>query len=128
MSATIVTTLPPEVEIEIIAGSSKTLEVSVVDKDGVVVDLTGATAYFTVKQSVEDVDALIAKASTTPAQITITDAPNGKFRVFLSPSDTASMDVGQYICDMWVVLTTGKRYPIISPSVFEVKPRVTVLP
>jgi hypothetical protein len=126
--ATVVTTDPPEVEINIIQGSSKTLEVTVVDKAGAPVNLTGATCHFNVEEAAGDpAPGIISKSSSNPAQILITDAANGKFRIFIDPADTAPMAVGLYVCDIWVVLSTGKRHPVISPSEFEVKPRVTIL-
>jgi hypothetical protein len=126
--ATVVTTDPPEVEISIEQGASKTLEVSVVDKVGAPVSLTGATCYFTVKETTNDVVPLFAKTSATPTQILITDALNGVFRIFLNPADTAALALGTCMCDIWVKLSSGKQYPVIAPSVFEIKPRVTVIP
>lgn len=128
MSTTTVTTLPPTVKMEIIKGASKTLEVTVVDKDGVAVDITSATIYFTVKESTDATETKIAKTTAVPSQISITDPTNGKFRVYLVPSDTSTLEVMTYVCDIWVVPTSGKHYPIISPSEFEVKPRVTDVP
>lgn len=118
----------PENALSIIRGSSKTLELSVVDDSDAAVPLTGAQIYFTVKRCADDSQSLISKTTAVITQIEITSAVGGKARIFLNPGDTQNMPAGNYTFDVWVVLTSGKRFPVVLPSTFEVLPGVTVIP
>jgi hypothetical protein len=84
---------------------------------------------FTVKRDLAEVAPLIQKDSAVgPAQIEIMTPPKaGKARIYLSPSDTQRLDAREYVFDAWVVLSSGKRHPVIPPSVFEIEPGVTVI-
>jgi hypothetical protein len=122
-----VSILLPENAVSVIRGSSKTLNLTVKDKHGEPVDLTGSTLYFTVKRKETDRDCLIQKISTDSAQIEIASpATQGTAQIFLQPSDT-TIDPGKYRFDIWVVLASGARFVVVPPSVFEVKVGVTVL-
>lgn len=103
------------VSISIVQGSSKTLELCVVDEDGNPVDLTGATIYFCVAQC-DGADPVIEKSSAVLTEIEILDQVTytGKARIYLDPADTATLDPGDYLFDVWVELASGKRYPVIS--------------
>lgn len=70
------------------AGDNKLIDVTVVDGDGVAVDITGATIKWVLAKTAGD-SALVTK--TTGDGITITDAAAGKFRVTLVPADTESL-------------------------------------
>ena len=125
--------LLPDNAIEIYQGSSMSLLLTVKrpsdDNPNTLVwfDLTGATIYFTVKKYVGDSEALIHKNSLTAAYAEITDARGGLAKVYLSPGDTATLNAGDYEYDAWVVLSSGKRYPVIHKSIFRVLPSVTRL-
>lgn len=109
-------------------GSSKTYELTVTDEKDQPVDLTGARLIFSVKAALTDQTTLIQKTSSEPTQIEILDPPRlGKARIYLRPVDTG-IDPYQYTFDLWVVLASGKRYPVIEPSTFEVKPSVSNIP
>ncbi len=66
------------------------------------VDLTDAVIKFTVKQTVNASEYLIQKSSTDPAQILITDAVNGVFKVYLKAEDTININKGSYPYDIEV--------------------------
>lgn len=121
-------TLLPVNAVSVIRGSSKTLELTVTDDTDKVVDLTGATLYFSVKTLIEDSHPLFQKRSTNVSEIEITKPRDGVARIYLSPADTQTLDPKEYVFDVWVVLASGKRYPVIEPSVFVVRPGVTILP
>jgi hypothetical protein len=127
-----VSLLFPENSIEIHRGQSKTLSLTVSEmlEDGTSkpVDLTGATVYFSVKVSETDQQPLFQKISTSPSQIEITTPRLGKVRIYLEPADTKTLDPHEYKFDIWAVLASGKRYPVVPPSTFLVKPGVTRLP
>ena len=38
------------------------------------------------------------------------------------------MNAGEYVFDVWVILSSGKQYPVIPPSKLVVEPGVTVFP
>lgn len=98
------------------------------------IDVTGAKVWFTIKNRVEDVNAIVAKknsiAGGVDGQILITVPQTGitigQVQVFLDPADTAGLDPEEtYWCDAWVQLTTGKRYQVVSNRAFRVDPAVT---
>jgi hypothetical protein len=120
--------LGPENQIEILRGASKIYELEVLDGEGNAVDLTGARVILTVKCKLEDVDSIIQKDSDVGAtQIDITHPLEGKAEIKFVPSDTNTMNTGEYIFDVWVVLTSGVSNAVINPSPFIVKAGVTVL-
>lgn len=99
-------------------------------------DITGSKVWFTVKNRIENVSAVIAKrnsfAGGVDNQILIlvpqTGLSLGKFRVRLDPADTNGLDPCEsYWCDAWVQLpggppidraqVMGNRELIIDPAV-----------
>lgn len=122
------TLMYPENAIEIIRGSSKTLALSVSDETGVPVDLTGAKIYFSIKATLDDPRPLVQKSSDAPTQVEITTPREGKAKIYLQPSDTQNLDPIEYTFDVWAVLANSKRYPVVLPSIFRVKPGVTLIP
>jgi len=120
--------LGPENQIEIYRGASKIYELEVVDGEEHVVDLTGARVVFSVKCSLSDAAPLIQKDSDVGAtEIDISHPKEGKAEIKLLPSDTQNLDAGEYIFDVWVVLASGTRGPVILPSPFQVIAGVTIL-
>ena len=120
--------LGSENQIEIIRGSSKTFELEVLDESDAAVDLTSARVVLTVKCSLVDPAPLIQKDSEGGAtQVEITAPREGKARIKFSPADTQTLDVGKYTFDVWVVLASGFRCPVILPSPFIVQAGVTIL-
>lgn len=121
----------PEQTIEIEKGASKTFLLAVKDDKKQPVDLTGSTVYWTAKTAI-DGTVIIAKVSTSITQIEILNQTTfkGQAKIYLVPSDTSGspVPVGNYKWDSWVVLSSGKRYPVIPPSDLKVKPTVTVVP
>lgn len=120
--------LGPENEIEIYRGASKTFELHVTDAEETDVDLTGARVIFSVKCDLSDAAPLIQKDSNAGAgEVDINHPKEGKAEIKLVPSDTQNMDVGEYVFDVWVVLASGTRSPVVAPSPFKVVAGVTVL-
>jgi len=120
--------LGPGNQIEIFRGSSKTYELEVLDGESHAVDLTAARVVLTVKCDELDPAPLIQKDSRAgAAQIDITHPKEGTAEIKFAPSDTQTMDVGEYVFDVWVVLASGTRGPVVPPSPFKVIAGVTVL-
>jgi len=119
----------PKNSISIIRGSSKTYALAVTDKNGEPVDLTGSRVIFSVKATFCEEDALIRKDSANgTTEIEITNALGGLADIKMVPSDTNTMNAGEYVFDVWVILSSGKQYPVIPPSKLLVEPGVTVFP
>lgn len=96
------------------AGDSKTLEVTVKDADGVVVDITGATIRWSLARSVNSTPALLQKA--VGSGITITDGPNGRFDVALANADTETLS-DAYYHEAEVILLDGTIATVVSGAV-----------
>jgi len=120
--------LLPENSIEVIRGTSKTFELTVRDDAGVVVDLTGSRIIFSVKTCPADPLPLIQKTTDNVTQAEITVPREGKARIYLQPNDTQTLEALQYVFDVWVILTSGKRFAVVPSSIFAVKPGVTLIP
>ena len=117
-------------DLSMVKGSSKTLRLTVYGEDGELLNLTGATLYFTVKNSTL-VTTLFAKVSSNVAQIEILTQSGltlGQADVKIVPSDTSSAAAATYTYDAWAVLSSGKRYQIIPNSSFVLTAPVTVIP
>ena len=119
----------PKNTIRIIRGTSKTLELSVIDEEGDAVDLAGARVIMSVKRTLDEKAPLFAKDSAKgSAQVEIQSPTKaGKADIYLLPSDTHTLDVGDYLFDVWVILSSGKRYAVIPPSTLTLEAGVTVI-
>ena len=93
------------------------------------VDLTGATVYFSMRMKASAPELLIGKNSSNLLEIEIVNPPrNGDAIIHLVSSDTKHTPPGDYVFDVWVVLSSGKSVPVIEISTFTVKEPVTKLP
>lgn len=118
----------PANTITMTAGTSKTFGLTVNDCDGNPVDITGARIIFTVKGCVDDTQPIIQKDSNNPLEIVLTQPRLGQAQIYLQPADTQNLDPGEYVFDVWVILPSGKRYQVITPTPFIIKAGVTYLP
>ena len=100
--------------LDIDRGRDKTYEVSVTDEAGRILDLTGATVSFMVKNSVRDADinAVITKTSDNPAEISITNPVGGICEVIIVPDDTDSLPVKRYVYEIKVLTADNKKYTL----------------
>ena len=119
--------LLPKNAIQVIRGTSKTLDLRVVDSHGKPVNLTGAAIILTVKNTVEDTRNIFQKTTANPSQVDVIDPYGGRAQIFITPDDTANRDIKQYVFDVWVILVTGARYAVVPPSIFDLQAGVTVL-
>jgi len=123
-----VSILLPENAVTVIRGVSKTLLLYVKDKHKEPADLTGSTIYFSVKVAAEDPHPLIQKVSADIAEIEIPNPTDGIAKIYLQPADTQNLDFGKYVFDAWMINSAAKRFVVVKPSVFEVRPGVTWIP
>lgn len=126
--------LDPKNVLSVYRGESKTLLLLVdqPDPDNVgaylPVDLTGASVYFTVKTQADSIDIVLQKTTAQITEIELSDPRGGLARIFLHPLDTQPLSTrATYVFDVWVVLGSGARHPVVPPSTFRVLPAVTHL-
>lgn len=90
------------------------------------VDLTGSTAYFSVRLKKDSPDLLLSKTSASLTEIEIlSPATNGSLVVYFSSGDTISMAPRQYVFDMWIKSATGAPRPVIRSGEFIVDYAIT---
>jgi len=109
-----------------VRGQTLPLVATVRDYKNQLVDLTGATCYLTVRTDEKAAAALIALQ--TGSGIVLADqtgALKGQFTATILPTQTLSLEVGDYVWDMWVVDATGNKYPVIATSRFTLLHQVT---
>ena len=120
--------------IELYQGESKDLELEIVREvdqiDGTVkeepVNLTGGKVCFTVRKAIGDPEIKISKDSLSALEIEIlTPATDGLATIHIVSEDTLFLEAGKYVFDVWVVLSSGKKVPVIEVSEFIVKEPVT---
>jgi hypothetical protein len=82
-----------QTNLEMWAGDKRVLEYTVVDDDGVVINLTGYDLYWSLRQDQRSEGALISKDNVVGGSggVAITDASAGEFSVTLDPVDTTAM-------------------------------------
>lgn len=76
-------------------GTTKTINITVKDADGVAVDLTGGTIYLTLKNAIDDAVPVIQKNVTVH-----TDPTAGVSQIVVDPADTADKDSVTYLFDI----------------------------
>lgn len=110
-----------DVSITLVRGTDRTIKVVIQDPYGLPVDLTGATGYLTVKHYLDDAAALFTKSTGTAGQGAIAVPKSGVMEFYLLATDTNSLTPGSYVYDVQVVLSTSKRYAVISASKLELQ-------
>jgi hypothetical protein len=112
---------PPmsDVRINMYLRDDRTLSLTVTDKAGAAVDLTGSKLWFTVKTKTSDADteSVIQKRNTAAGggndEIEILDGPAGSAAIYMVPSDTDGVDPGIYVFDVQTTLSDGKTYTVL---------------
>lgn len=111
----------PKNVLRIVRGETKTLQLTVSDESGDPVDLTDGRVVFGVKRRVDDVGLILSKDSEKGVdEVELDDPRRGRAQIKLLAADTRRLDAKDYVYDVWVVLTSGARHPVIPPSVLEV--------
>lgn len=99
--------------IDVYAGSNRTLRVYITDPDLKIVNLTGATGVFTVKEDKSDLFPTIQKSTAIAGQGQIGSPDQGEMFFFLVPEDTEDLDIQQYVYDVRLILPSGKSYTVM---------------
>lgn len=99
--------------IELYRGDSRTFKVTVKDENGNAVDITGASIKFSVKERIGDASYVFQKTSAQSSEITITDAANGEYEVYIVPANTQNLDIVSYQYDSELIVATGEVYTIV---------------
>lgn len=117
-----------ENSIDVVRGSTKIFELCVKDDHGDGVDITGSRVVFTVKCRIEDRENVIQKDSDNGiAEIELTEPKIGKAKIKLNSSDTANLELGKYVFDIWVVLPSGAKHLVVGPGDLVITAGVTVI-
>ncbi len=90
-----------EQNFEMFSGDSKLLNVTVLDQDGTVVDLTGASASMTISETSKSA-ALVTKAGSIDVPL------QGQLSFDLAPADTDDL-AGVYYYEMQVTDVSGRK-------------------
>ena len=117
-------------ELRIVRGTSQTYRITVADEASNEINLTGATAHFRIKLTINASTPELSLSSAVPADVLIltqSGSTLGQFDVFLDPTDTASLPIGKHVYDAWVVLASGERHAVIEPALFYIERGVTEL-
>lgn len=108
-------------------GDNRDLDVVVKDSAGSIVNITGATFKFTVKDKKSDTAFLFQKTTTLATEILITDAPVGEVTVFILPADTSSLSVFNeraLFYDLEITTALSKVYTVVE-GVINMKEDIT---
>jgi hypothetical protein len=125
-------------DIQMVRGQHLAITFTVKDNRGSPLDLTGALVYLWITADMK-VDAAVKLSSAVTAghRVGIVVAPDqaankGQFTATAIPADTASLVAlgadDPYLYDVWVVDSTGQRYPVIATSRLALYPQVTTVP
>jgi hypothetical protein len=95
---------PPIIDITMPMAVTNSISYVFTRKDGTPIDITTATLYFTVKE-VEWDDASGDDNAKIKKELSITDGPAGKARLFLTQEETF-LPAGQYFYDIKIIQTS----------------------
>lgn len=103
----------PHCNIDLYKSNNRRLRCYVRDGDLNIIDLTGAVAVFTVKESKNSTTTSLQKSTSVSGEGQIGSADEGECFFFIVPSDTSGLSVGQYVYDVKVTLSSGKVYTVV---------------
>ena len=84
--------------------------------------------FLSVKKDIDDTRPIIEKSTATALEIEIVgDSDDGIALIHFDPADTKDEAPGELVFDVWVQLSSGKRYPVVEVSLFTILKPVTVL-
>lgn len=96
--------------LEFYRGDDWKLDVTLKDEDGLAIDLTGATVFFTVKENESDAD---TSAVITEDVTSHTDPTNGETSIEVSDTETDDVDPGTYYYDIQVKTAAGNIQTVV---------------
>ena len=95
-------------------GDDRKFRIYVKNPSSEVINLTGATALLTFRESSTSVDSSIQLSTAVPAEGMIGAADRGEIFFFLVPDDTDTLLLRQYVWDCRVTLSSGKSYTVLN--------------
>jgi hypothetical protein len=101
-----------QTNLDIKRGDSKSYTLTFRDEEGSVIDITGWTVFFTVKDKIDDTDETAVLKKTITSH---TDPTNGKTKIELSSTDTNL--VGNYIYDIQIKKDTNEINTILEGNI-----------
>ena len=96
-------------------GDTKTLRLSVIDKQGNAVDTTGWLIDFTLRLTDDNPTELIRKTSSVVGEIDAVDEAGGVWDVKLLPADTG-LPCKTYVFDLQGTAPAGEVYTLVKDS------------
>jgi len=103
----------PFEQMDIYANNDRTLRVYIKTPELNIVNLTGAQGLLTVKTEKTSVTPVFTKTTLDGTQGAIGSPDQGEMFFYIVPADTASLDIRQYVYDVKLTLTTGKKYTVL---------------
>jgi len=97
---------------------------TVIDSVGDPIDLTGASAAFTVRFHTYDETPVITKSSGEPTEMLVAHPTVGDITVLFDAEDTASLEPGAYVYDLEVTYVDG-TVQTVAEDAFILDPDVT---
>jgi hypothetical protein len=97
---------------DLFSGSDRTLRVFVKTPDLNIVNLTGAQGLLTVKTDKDATVPSITKSTLSGSQGAIGSPDQGEMFFYLVPADTTPLSIRQYVYDILLTLSTGKKYTV----------------
>ncbi len=95
-------------------GDDRTLRMYVKDPNNEVINLAGASAVLTFRESSTSDDPSIELSTAVPAEGMIGAADKGEIFFFLVPDSTDTLSLRQYVWDCRVTLSSGKTYTVLN--------------
>jgi hypothetical protein len=103
----------PYEPMDIYANNDRTLRVYIKTPELNIVNLTGAQGLLSVKTDKDATSPVITKSTDIGSEGAIGSPDQGEMFFYLVPLDTASLSIRQYVYDVKVTLTTGKKYTVL---------------
>ena len=111
----------PYYSIDMYLSDDRTFRVYVKTPDLNVVDLTGAVGTMTVKTD-KSSSVLTQKKTNVSGEGQIGAADEGEMFFYLVPADTSLLDARQYVFDVSVELSSGKKYTVLDGVINLIQP------
>lgn len=102
----------PYESIDLYANNSRTFRVYVKTANLDVVNVAGSVGVMTVKET-KDSPIAFRKATNVVGQGQIGSPDQGELIFYINPSDTANLDIKQYVFDVRLTLSSGNTYTVL---------------
>ena len=116
-------------DLRMVRGQTLRLAVTVKDHNQARVSLTGATIHLRVRPDPKAAPVITLSSPATGITIAADQVgtTKGDCTATIAPSLTASLPVGDYVYDLWIVDAAADRFPVVAPSRLTILPEVTTI-